>query len=167
MASPRPIIDVHVGGKDRPIRFGMAANAEFCDMRDVSLSALQKAAEAADEDESVLEEGEIDGREMQIGDVLAVIYVALKDGARKRAREGHQPPSPPRDWIQVADWIDEMSEARQKQLFETVMEHITAAGKSQAPAQEAPAESKREASRKEETAQARDRTTDRRRPRGE
>jgi hypothetical protein len=132
MASPRSIIDVHVGGKDRPIRFGMAAQAEFCDIRDVPLSVFDDEEES-DETGAALDERMIGGREMRIGDVIVLLYVALKDGARKRAQQGQQPPRPPRSWHVVADWLDEMSEEKQQRVTERIIEHVTAAGKSQTP----------------------------------
>ena len=133
MASSRPVIDVRIGGQKRPVRFGMAAQAEFCDIRDVPLSVFDSDEEGNGDGEAALDEGMIGGREMRIGDVIVLLFVTLKDGARKRAQQGQQPPRAPRSWHVVADWLDEMGEEEQQRVTQRIVEHVSAAGKSQTP----------------------------------
>jgi len=135
MASSRSIIDVRIGGQKRPVRFGMAAQAEFCDIRDVPLSVFDSDDEAArgGEGEAALDDGMIGEREMRIGDVIVLLFVTLKDGARKRAQQGQQPPRAPRSWHVVADWLEGMDEEQQQRITQRIIEHVSVAGKSQTP----------------------------------
>lgn len=106
--SKRPIVDINIGGQDRPLRFGHVALANFCDQRDIALADLTTDL----------------GTQAKLGDIIALLHAGLQDGARKRAENGQQPPQPPESWEVVADWMDEASDeeiATAIQHFEEAM----------------------------------------------
>lgn len=112
----RPIKDVFIGGRERPVRFSLNALAEMCDLRDISLAQLEQ-----------LDEGST-----KLGDVIALVYVGLKDGARKAGEgfvvpdgkpdERGRQPMRPASLYDVGEWIQEAPES----TMEEVMEHFAA-----------------------------------------
>lgn len=97
--SPKPIIHIDVGGRQRPLRFGQNALGDFCDVRAITLAEMGDRLQAA-----------------RLNDLKVLLWAGLKDGARK---EGLSFDATPDD---VGDWIDEDGQG----VYEAVFAHFVA-----------------------------------------
>lgn len=100
MTTPiKPVVRVQIGGESRPVRFGFNALATFNDLTGTTLADLQSTFAPP----PGLSEAERAAWQppLKAGDVLALVYAGLDDGARKEKL--------PRDFDadDVGDWLDE------------------------------------------------------------
>lgn len=79
---------IKIGGKNRPISFGMAALALFCRKTGISLQELESKFQQLD-----------------LMDSIQLITCGLEDGARKSKQSFEF------EWEDVADWLDKRPEA--------------------------------------------------------
>ncbi len=108
----RPVIEITIGGRKRPLRFGFNAIAEFCDEAGLSLSDLSG----------------LDERRVKVSTVRALFYAGLKDGARKEKREVDF------DLFDVGDWMEDLSDAEAAKVWKHFAEAQGAEGNAPAAA---------------------------------
>ena len=91
-----PVVEIKIGGKKRPVHFGMAAfkKAEQGIGRSLVITG----------DKPINEQVGVDG-------VSELVYAALWSGARKRGRELDA------DEWDVADWMDDLDENEAKKMW--------------------------------------------------
>jgi len=75
---------VPIGGEVRPIHFGFAALAEWCDLTGYGLNDLSKL-----------------GNNMSLSSTISLMFCGLKHGARKEKKDCNFSAQ------DVADWVDE------------------------------------------------------------
>lgn len=97
---------INIGGKERPIKFGLQQSITYCEMRGITISEMQ-------DELSKLVSG--DGTGAEIRDLL---YSALKDGARvKKLNDEFEA-------ADVADWIEEIDPDELKKAFSVMGESM-------------------------------------------
>ncbi len=77
-----------IGNEMRPVHFGFATLAEWCDMSNMTLNDIGKM-----------------GNDMALSTAISMVFCALKHGARKAKVEFNHTTD------DVADWLDEDQEA--------------------------------------------------------
>jgi len=79
---------MNIGGKERPIKFGVNQTDLFCELRGIKLNDYYKLL------------GEFEGGEYLFKDVRDLLWSALKDGARQAKIEFNEEP------LTIGDWMD-------------------------------------------------------------
>ncbi len=88
-----------IGGKDRPIRFGINQSIIFCRLRGITINQM-------DADIKKIIKNEVDGSEIR-----DLLFSALKDGARKEKQQFDFEPE------NVGDWMEEIETKDLEQFF--------------------------------------------------
>ena len=78
-----------IGGKDRPIKFGINQTDMFCEMRGIKLKDYYALL------------AKFETGEYMFGDIRDLVWSALKDGARQAGEPMEE------DRFTVGDWMDE------------------------------------------------------------
>ena len=79
---------MNIGGKERPIKFGVNQTDLFCELRGIKLN------------EYFMLLMELDGGEYLFKDARDILWSALKDGARQAKIEFNEDP------LTIGDWMD-------------------------------------------------------------
>ena len=110
-----------IGGKDRPIKFGVNQSIEYCELRKCSITQMNK-------DITNLGNGNGDLSVMR-----DFIWSALKEGARRKGEDFKY------TTYDVGDWLEDFSETEMTEFFEELVASMPKVeekdmGKKKAPA---------------------------------
>lgn len=125
---PKPLYHVEIGGKERPVRFGMNAIALYNEATNTTLADFQATLQAPPEVVAAVRKAQEEGRESDVTwmppfstrELIALVWAGLKDGARKEKLE-FSADGQPVTLEDVGDWIDEAGPGVIETVFEALM----------------------------------------------
>lgn len=95
-----------IGGKERPIKFGLNQSVLYCELRDININQMNEEFEA-------FGTGKYNGSE-----VRDLVWSALKDGARFKKIKFNE------DNLTVGDWIEDLSQGELDDFIKELLETL-------------------------------------------
>lgn len=105
---------IHIGGKERPFKFGMGALMLFSEERKKTIAEIQSMFSGNQDDE----EGESILENFLFGDLIAIVWSGLKAGARAEKQAFDY------SLLDVAEWYGDLSNDDREKVFGNVSESM-------------------------------------------